>query len=124
MDNDLILYTTDDGQSQFVLRALGGQVWLTQLEIAELYQTSKQNISLHVQNILEEGELAQDATVKENLTVQNEGRPRSQTSYSILFVTHDYCRRITAYVLPEAPSLGNGHYPHLGEYLVKGFRHG
>ncbi len=57
MGNDLILYTTDDGQSQFVLRELGGQLWLTQLEIAELYQTTKQNISKHIKAILDEGEL-------------------------------------------------------------------
>lgn len=74
MENDLILYTTDDGQSQLVLRELGGQVWLSQQQMAELYQTTKQNISLHVQNILDEGELAQEATVKEDLTVQTEGK--------------------------------------------------
>ena len=71
--NDLILYTSDDGEAQLVLRVLDGQVWLTQLEMAELYQTSKQNISLHVQNVLAEGELTEEATVKENLTVQVEG---------------------------------------------------
>lgn len=70
--NDLILYTTDDGESQLVLRELGGQVWLTQQEIAELYQTTKQNISLHVQNILDEGELVQNLTVKEDLTVKTD----------------------------------------------------
>lgn len=69
-DNDLILYSTDDGQAQFVLRELGGQVWLSQLELADLYQTSKQNISLHINNILEDGELVEQATVKEYLTVQ------------------------------------------------------
>lgn len=71
--NDLILYTSDDGEAQLILRVLDGQVWLTQLEMAELYQTSKQNISLHVQNVLAEGELTEEATVKENLTVQAEG---------------------------------------------------
>ena len=71
--NDLILYTSDDGEAQLILRVLDGQVWLTQLEMAELYQTSKQNISLHVQNVLAEGELTEEATVKENLIVQAEG---------------------------------------------------
>lgn len=120
MDNDLILYTTDDGQSQFVLRELGGQVWLTQLEMAELYQTSKQNISLHVQNILEEGELAQNATVKENLTVQNEGG-------------REVKRRLQYYSLPMIIAVGyrvrstrgtqfrQWATRTLGEYLTKGF---
>ena len=61
MGNDLILYTTDDGQSQFVLRELGGQLWLTQLEIAELYQTTKQNIAKHLKAIFAEGELVAEA---------------------------------------------------------------
>lgn len=120
MDNDLILYTTDDGESQFLLRELGGQVWLTQLEMAELYQTSKQNISLHVQNILEERELAQEATVKENLTVQNEGG-------------REVKRRIQYYSLPMIIAVGyrvrstrgtqfrQWATRTLDEYLTKGF---
>jgi hypothetical protein len=49
-------------------------VWLTQLKIAELFQTTKQNASLHANNILDEGELSTLATVKESLTVQTEGK--------------------------------------------------
>ena len=56
-DNDIIIYTTDDGLSQFTLRELGQQLWLNQLELAELYQTSKQNISKHIKAILAENEL-------------------------------------------------------------------
>ncbi len=85
-DNDLILYTTDDGKAQFVLRQIGGQVWLTQMELADLFQATKQNISLHVKNIIEEGELTEEATVKEYLTVQPEGKrqvKRSVTHYSL-----------------------------------------
>ncbi|WP_137886544.1 virulence RhuM family protein [Pseudomonas sp. 2FE] len=69
---DLILYTSDDGQVSLQLRAADGTVWLTQLEIAELFANSKQNISLHIRNILAEGELS-EATVKDSLTVQTEG---------------------------------------------------
>lgn len=57
-NSDLTLYSTEDGLVQFTLREMEGQVWMTQLEMAELYQTSKQNISLHVQNLLAEGRLA------------------------------------------------------------------
>lgn len=77
----LILYTTDDGKSQIQLRAEDETVWLTQLEIADLFSATKQNISLHLKNIFEDGELAPEATVKESLTVQIEGsRPLSPVS--------------------------------------------
>lgn len=55
--NDLILYTTEDGRSQIKLRATDQAVWLTQLEMAELFDTTNQNISLHLKNLFEEGEL-------------------------------------------------------------------
>ena len=71
--SDLILYTSDDGQTRMHLRVEGATIWLTQLEIAELFQTSKHNISIHTKNIFEEGELSPEATVKESLTVQTEG---------------------------------------------------
>lgn len=71
--SDLILYTTEDGKTQIDLRLQDGTVWLTQLQIAELFQATKQNISLHLINIFEDGELNQEATVKESLTVQTEG---------------------------------------------------
>ncbi len=71
--SDLILYTSEDGQSQVQLRADLGTVWLTQLEMAELFNASKQNISLHLKNIYQDGELDSAATVKESLTVQIEG---------------------------------------------------
>lgn len=69
----LILYTTDDGRSQIRLRADQQTVWLTQLEMAELFDASKHNISLHLKNLFEDGELDPAATVKESLTVQVEG---------------------------------------------------
>src|SRR5271166_4960956 len=55
------------------VRLDGQTVWLTQLQMADLFQTSKQNTSLHIQNILADGELAAEATVKQYLTVQTEG---------------------------------------------------
>mgnify|MGYP000992923411 FL=1 len=71
--NELILYTTEDGRSRIQLRADRNTVWLTQLEMAELFDATKQNISLHLKNIFEDGELEPSATVKESLTVQIEG---------------------------------------------------
>jgi hypothetical protein len=76
--NDLILYTTEDGRSQIKLRAQEQTVWLTQLEMAELFDATKQNISLHLKNVFEDGELDPVATVKESLTVQIEGSRKVQ----------------------------------------------
>ena len=69
----LILYTSEDGQAQVQLRANRGTVWLTQLEMSELFSASKQNISLHLKHTYQDGELDPAATVKESLTVQTEG---------------------------------------------------
>jgi hypothetical protein len=76
--SDLILYTTEDGHSQIKLRAQEQTVWLTQLEMAELFDATKQNVSLHLKNIFEDGELDPTATVKESLTVQIEGSRQVQ----------------------------------------------
>jgi len=76
--NNVILYTTDDGNSQIQLRADLGTVWLTQLEMAELFDATKQNISLHLKNVFGDGELEPTATVKESLTVQTEGTRQVQ----------------------------------------------
>jgi hypothetical protein len=70
--NELVIYRTEDGKTEIQLKASDGSVWLTQLELSELFQTSKQNISLHIKNIMAEGELG-PSTVKEYLTVQTEG---------------------------------------------------
>lgn len=67
---EVILYTTENGRSQIKLRAQAQTVWLTQLEIAELFDATKQNISLHLKNVFEDGELAADSVVKESLTTQ------------------------------------------------------
>ena len=72
--SELILYRSDDGLTRLHLRVDEGTVWLSQLQIAELFQTTKQNVSLHAQNIFEDGELLEEATVKESLTVQIEGK--------------------------------------------------
>lgn len=69
----LILYTSEDGQSRVQLRAHAGTTWLTQLEMAELFSATKQNISLHLKNLFEDGEPDPAATVKASLTVQTEG---------------------------------------------------
>ena len=63
----------EDGTLNLQVRLNGETVWLSQLAMAELFQTTKQNISLHLQNIFEEGELDAARTVKKYLTVRIEG---------------------------------------------------
>jgi hypothetical protein len=70
---ELLIYQTEDGQTRIQVRVEHETVWLTQKQMTELFQTTKQNISLHIQNVFEEGELQAAATVKEYLTVQTEG---------------------------------------------------
>lgn len=118
--NNLILYTTDDGKSQIQLRADLGTVWLTQLEMAELFDATKQNISLHLKNIIEDGELDAAATIKESLTVQTEGTRQVQrpvTLYNldaILAVGY----RVRS---PRGVQFRRWASTVLKEYLVKGF---
>lgn len=72
-NGELILYTTEDGKTAIHLKAEGETVWLTQLEIADLFQTTKQNISLHIKNILSTNELS-ESVVKDNLTTAADGK--------------------------------------------------
>ena len=65
--SDIILYITEDGRSQIKLRTENQTVWLTQLEMAELFDATKQNISLHLKNLFADGELDADSVVKESL---------------------------------------------------------
>jgi hypothetical protein len=81
--SDVILYTTEDGKTQIDLRLQDGTVWLSQLQIAELFQTSKHNVSIHTKNIFEDGELTKAATVKESLTVQTEGTREVQRTIEL-----------------------------------------
>ena len=82
-DNDIIIYTTDDGLSQFTLRELGQQLWLNQLELAELYQTSKQNISKHIKAILAENELDEASVVNFQLTTATDGKRYNTQIYAL-----------------------------------------
>lgn len=76
--SNIIFYTTDDGQVKIEVRLEEENVWITQNAMAELFDTTKQNISGHIQNIFEEGELKENSTVKEFLTVQKEGNREVQ----------------------------------------------
>jgi hypothetical protein len=71
-NSQFLVYQAEDGQIKIDVRLEAETVWLTQQQMADLFQTTKQNISLHIQNIYEEGELVPEATVKKYLTVRRE----------------------------------------------------
>jgi hypothetical protein len=115
--SDLILYTTDDGKSQIQLRADLGTVWLTQLEMAELFQTSKQNIAKHFKAIFVEQELVQDSVVNQRLTTAADGKNYQVAHYNldaILAVGY----RVRS---PRGVQFRRWASTVLKEYLVKGF---
>jgi len=116
----LILYTSEDGKSQIQLRADGQTVWLTQMEIAELFAATKQNISLHLKNLFAEGELDPAATVKESLTVQTEGS--RQVSRSLTLYNLDAILAVGYRVRsPRGVQFRRWASTVLKEYLLKGF---
>ena len=82
-NNDIIIYTSDDGQVKIEVRLEDENVWLTQNAMAELFNTTKQNISLHIKNIFEEKELDENSVVKENLTTASDGKKYKTKFYNL-----------------------------------------
>ena len=117
MSSELILYQTEDGESQVQLRASDGSAWLAQMEIAELFATTKQNVSLHVRNILADGELVEDSVVKESLTTAADGK-RYRTKLYRLEMILAVGYRVKG---PRGTQFRQWATTHLREYLVKGF---
>ncbi len=72
-DNHVILYATEDGSTRVELRAIDGTVWLTQAQMAQLFDATPQNITLHLKSLYEDEELQEAATCKDFLQVRNEG---------------------------------------------------
>ena len=77
-DNKIILYQDDNEITRVSVRFADEDVWLTQSQLAEIYNTTKQNISLHIDNIFKDKELVAERTVKEFLTVRQEGNRKVQ----------------------------------------------
>jgi len=81
--NKIIIYNTEDGKTSVTLMAKDGTVWLNQQLMAELFDTSKQNISLHIINVLEDRELDENSVVKDYLTTAADGKNYNVTFYSL-----------------------------------------
>ena len=118
--SNVIIYTTDDGATKIDLQLENGTVWLSQLQIAELFQTSKQNISKHIQAIFDDQELDEQATVNQQLTVQTEGE--REVSRSIALHNLDLILAIGYRVRsPRGVQFRRFASTVLKEYLEKGF---
>jgi hypothetical protein len=117
---NILIYQAEDGKTHINVRMEGDTVWLTQSAMAELFQTSSQNITIHIKNIYAEGELSEEATCKDYLQVQSEGGREVQ-------------RALKHYNLEVIIAIGYRVKSHRGtqfrrwaterlrEYLVKGF---
>ena len=84
--SNIIIYNTDDGKVKVVLYAKDGNIWMNQNQMAELFATSIPNISMHISNILKEGELQQNSVIKEYLTTASDGKNYNVTFYSLEMV--------------------------------------
>ncbi|MCB2262437.1 MAG: virulence RhuM family protein [Candidatus Thiosymbion ectosymbiont of Robbea hypermnestra] len=119
-DSEILIYQSDSGEVRIEVRLSDETVWLTQNLMARLYGTTKQNISLHIQNIFEEGELSAEATVKQYLTVRSEGprTVRRLLDYYNLDMILAVGYRVRS---PRGMMFRQWATERLREYLVKGF---
>ncbi len=83
IQSELILYQTEDGHTHIEVRLQDETVWMSQLAMAELFQSTKQNISLHLNNVFDEGELLEKRVVKEYLTTAADGKNYRTKFYNL-----------------------------------------
>lgn len=112
-----LLYQTRDGQTRLEVRLENETVWLSQNQMTELFQTTKQNVSLHIRNIFKEGELPEDSVVKEYLTTAADGKSY-KTSFYNLDVTISVGYRVKSH---RGTQFRIWATQRLREYIVKGF---
>ena len=117
---EIIIYENANSEAKIDVKVYDDTVWLTQQQMASLYGTTKQNISLHIKNIYEEQELSEDSTVKEFLTVQKEGNrevERSVKYYNLdMIISLGY--RIKSGIATRFRIWAT---KRLKEYMIKGF---
>lgn len=113
----LVLYTTDDGRSQISFRADNGNLWLNQVQLAELFDTSRQNIALHVRNILSENELERNSVCKDFLHTASDGKAYHVVFYSLPLILAVGFRVRS----PRGTQFRQWANLNLTQYLVKGF---
>ena len=114
---NIIIYRTADGRASVALFAQDGKIWLNQQQMAELFATSKPNISMHIANILKENELKETSVVKQYLTTAADGKNYNVVFYSLeMIIAVGYRVRGV-----RGTQFRQWATEHLTEYLVKGF---
>lgn len=119
-NTEFLMYQTDDGRTQIEVKMEQETVWLTQAQMAELFQTTPQNITLHIKNIYEEAELDENSTCKESLQVRTEGNRtvKRQTKTYNLDVIISVGYRVKSHRGTQFRIWAN---QRIKEYIVKGF---
>ena len=115
--SELVIYHTEDGLARVQFRAVDGSLWLTQLEIAELFGGTVANVNIHIRNVLKEGELLADSVIKEDLITAADGK-RYRTKLYRLDMILAVGFRVRS---PRGTQFRQWATAHLAEYLVKGF---
>jgi len=115
--SDVVIYTSDDGTTKIDLCLEDETIWLSQQRIAELFNTSKQNVSLHVKNIFESGELDENSVVKDILTTASDGK-KYKTKHYNLDVVISVGYRVNS---TQATHFRIWATNILKEYIIKGF---
>lgn len=114
---EIILYQTEDGKTKIQVRLVDETVWLTQSQMAELFQTSIPNVSMHIRNIFREGELQENSVVKDFLTTAADGK-RYRTNYFNLDVIISVGYRVKSH---RGTQFRIWDTQCLREYIIKGF---
>jgi hypothetical protein len=113
----ILLYQTEDRRTRIEVRLENETVWLNQLQMADLFQTSNQNVSLHIQNIFQEQELEEDSVVKEYLTTASDGKSYRTKFYNLdVIISVGY--RVKSH---RGTQFRVWATQRLREYLIKGF---
>lgn len=116
-EQNIIIYKTDDGKVKIALYAKDGSIWLNQNQLANLFDTSKQSISYHIINILEDNELDKKSVVKNYLTTASDGKSYEVTFYSLEMILA-IGFRVRSKRGVQFRQWANRH---LKEFMVKGF---
>jgi hypothetical protein len=116
-DNSIILYQDENGVTRVNVRFSDEDLWLTQLQIAEIYDTTKQNIGQHIKNILSDGELSEDSVVKKFFTTASDGKEYNTIHYNLdMIIAIGY--RVQSQI---ATRFRRWATQRLHEYIQKGF---
>lgn len=117
VENEILIYQTEDGQTKIDVKFEDETVWLTQAQLCELYQTSKSNISEHIKHIFEEGELEENSVVRKFRTTAADGKNYNTIHYNLdMIISLGY--RVKSKI---ATNFRRWATERLKEYMIKGF---